>query len=415
MSPRARTNDHAEPARPRGMRRANLGLVLGDVMAHGPRSRATIAEATGLTKTTVSSLVSDLTRWGLLAEVGREEARAAGRPGRLVALSGESVAGLGLEINVDYLATTVLDLTGHVRHERIERRDNRVMPAARVLDALDRMAHDALDTAADAGLSVVGATVAAPGLVDVDAGMLVDAPNLGWRGVPLADELAARMGETRLAVRADNEANLAALGELWHGGGAALGDFIHVSGEIGIGAGIVVRGELLRGGAGFSGEFGHIPIGSDPVPCPCGSYGCLERVVGQEALLHAAGLDAEIGTRIGVPDGGIAALVQRADDGDDATLVALHRAGVTLGRAVATMVNLFAPDSVVLGGIFVPLFEWIIGPLREELHARAFVMRHADVRVVPSALGAAAAMRGAASLALRTVCADPLLLAPTED
>lgn len=400
-----------EPARPRSMRRQNLSLVLREVMEKGPRSRATIAEATGLTKSTVSSLVADLTARGLLSEAGREDSGTVGRPGRLVAVSDELVVGLGFEINVDYISACALDLTGAVRYERSQQRENRGVGATEVLDALERVGRDALHWSAAEGLTPVGATIAAPGLVDVDSGTLVFAPNLGWERIPLAAELGTRLGLSHLPVSADNEANLAALGELWEGAGRKLGDFIHVSGEIGVGAGVVIRGELVRGGGGFGGELGHIPIQLDGPACPCGSNGCLERLVGQEALLRAAGLDADIGTRIGVPDGGAAALVARASEGHRVTISALEQAGETLGCAVATMVNLFAPNSVVLGGIYAALFPWMIAPLRAELQRRAFVLRYGDVVVTPSQLGTAAAVRGAASSTLRTVCADPYLLA----
>lgn len=398
------------PARPRNMRRQNLRLVLREIMEEGPRSRAAIAESTGLTKSTVSTLVADLTDRGLLSDAGWEDNGTVGRPGRLVVLSGDSVAGLGLEINVDYLAACVIDLTGRVRHEQLVARDNQGSGAGRVLDALAGLGRSAISACEAQGLTPVAATVAAPGLVDVDTATLVFAPNLGWEEIPLAVELRARLGRPTLHTMADNEANLAAQGELWQGAGRDLGDFVHISGETGVGAGVVIRGELVRGGAGFGGEFGHIPMG-DGQPCPCGSYGCLERLVGQEALLAAAGLDARIGTTIGAPDGGVAALVERARAGDPATQEALGTAGRTLGRALATMVNLFAPNTVVLGGSFAALHSWLRDPLRAELERRAFVLRYADVAVVPSTLGAAAAVRGAAARALRTVCDDPLLVA----
>lgn len=412
MADLTRMAGRPEPARPHNIRRQNLRLVLREIMDSGPRSRAAIADSTGLTKSTVSTLVGDLTARGLLLEVGNENDGTVGRPGRLVALSGESVVGLGLEINVDYLATCVLDLTGRVRHEQVRTHENRGVGALHVLDMLAGLGREALEVCGTAGLIPVATTVAAPGLVDVEAGTLIFAPNLAWDSIPLAAEVRTRLGRPNLHTMADNEANLAALGELWEGLGRDLGDFVHVSGETGVGAGVVIRGELVRGGAGFGGEFGHIPIAPDGGACPCGSYGCLERLVGQEALLRAAGLDVEIGTRLGSPDGGVSALVQRAEAGDRRTLAVLADAGTTLGVAVATMVNLFAPNSVVLGGIFAVLHDWMRDPLRAALDRRAFVRRYADVAVVPSALGTVAAVRGAASLALRTVCDDPLLVAP---
>lgn len=373
-------------------------------------SRASVAEAVGLTKSTVSSLVGELITRGLLSERGRDTIGGVGRPGRLVGLSGETVVGLGLEINADYLAACVLDLTGRVRFERFLRHENRGTPVQEVLDALGDLGRTALKAAEAERLVPVGATIAAPGLVEVDSGTLLMAPNLGWSKTSLRTEVANRLQRPSLYVTVDNEANLAALGELWQGHGREWGDFIHISGEIGVGAAIVVGGELLRSGSGLGGELGHVTIDPHGAECPCGSSGCLERAVGLEALLAKAGLEAEVGTSIAVPDGGTRLLAESAERGDERTLDALTEAGKALGLACGAAVNLLASNTVVLGGIFAPLFDWLVGPLREELEKRALVARCADVVIVGSELGAAAAVRGAASLTLRAVCADPYLV-----
>jgi predicted NBD/HSP70 family sugar kinase len=400
-----------EPAGQRSVRRQNLRLVLREVMENGPRSRAGIADAVGLTKSTVSSLVGELVERGLLSEQGPEPGGSVGRPGQLVALSDTTVVALGLEINVDYLAASVLDLNGGVRFERFLRRENRGTSAGQVLDALAGLGRTALETVESEGLVPVGATIAAPGLVDVESGTLLAAPNLGWSPTPVRATVVDGLGRPHLYVTADNEANLAALGELWEGHGRIWRDFVHISGEIGIGGAIVVDGELLRSGTGMGGELGHLVVDPDGPPCPCGSHGCLERVVGQEALLRAAQVEIdEVGTSIGMPDGGVRLLVERASAGDKTTLDALAEAGRVLGVACATLVNLLAPNTVVLGGIYAPLFPWLIRPLREELDRSAFVTRFAQVSVVQSELGSAAAVRGAASLTLRAVCDDPYLV-----
>ena len=373
-------------------------------------SRASVAEAVGLTKSTVSSLVGELITRGLLSERGRDTIGGVGRPGRLVGLSGETVVGLGLEINADYLAACVLDLTGRVRFERFLRHENRDTPVREVLDALGDLGRTALNAAEAERLVPVGATIAAPGLVEVESGTLLMAPNLGWSKTSLRTEVANRLQRPSLYVTVDNEANLAALGELWQGNGREWGDFIHISGEIGVGAAIVVGGELLRSGSGLGGELGHVTIDPHGAECPCGSSGCLERVVGLEALLAKAGLEAEVGTSIAVPDGGTRLLAESAERGDERTLDALAEAGRALGLACGAAVNLLASNTVVLGGIFVPLFDWLVGPLREELEKRALVARCANVAIVGSELGAAAAVRGAASLTLHAVCADPYLV-----
>src|SRR5919106_7085100 len=278
-------------ANQRAVRRHNLGVVLRHVAERGPRSRATIATETGLNKTTVSSLVTELIGLDLIVERGLEQRGTVGRPGQVVELSGEGVVALGLAINVDYLAVRALDLTGAERHRSLDVRDNRRVEERTVLDRLGALASAALDAVQTEGLRPVGATVALPGLVDAARGSLLVAPNLGWNDVAVVDELHERLSGPPFPLAADNEANLAALAELWEGTARGLSDVLYVSGEIGVGAGIIVRGELFRGSQGFGGEFGHMTLDPNGKPCACGSRGCLETLAGLEALLEMAGLD----------------------------------------------------------------------------------------------------------------------------
>src|SRR5919109_4180295 len=300
-------------ANQRAVRRHNLGVVLRHVSEHGPRSRATIALETGLNKTTVSSLVTELIGLDLLVERGLEQRGTVGRPGQVVELSDGGVVALGLEINVDYLAVRALDLTGAERDRRLDARDNRGVPESEVLDRLAALASASLDAVHGEGLRLVGATVAVPGLVDAAGDSLLVAPNLGWRDVPVAEELRRRLDEPPFPLTADNEANLAALAELWEGTARGLRDVLYISGEIGVGAGIVVAGELFRGAQGYGGEFGHMTMDPAGRPCACGSRGCLETMARLEALLEGAGLEA------GDPGSGepVAALASRAHAGDE--------------------------------------------------------------------------------------------------
>src|SRR5690606_19684511 len=205
----------------------------------------------------------------------------------------------------------------------------------------------------------------------------------------------------------DNEANLAALGELWFGGGAELGDFVHVSGEIGIGAGIVVDGRVFRGAHGFAGELGHLVAEPGGPPCSCGGRGCLEQVAGQEALLRAAGLPV---AGPDAPDDPVRALVGLLEAGDPAALAAVERAGRALGGALAAAVNLIDPDAIVLGGVFSPLAGWIRPPVEAVLAGGPGSLRRGAPPVAVSGLAEGAAVLGAAGLVIERVIADPALL-----
>ncbi len=394
-------------ANQRAVRRHNLGVVLRHVSEHGPRSRATIALETGLNKTTVSSLVTELIGLDLLVERGLEQRGTVGRPGQVVELSGSGVVALGLEINVDYLAVRALDLTGAERYRSLDVRDNRRVQVRTVLDRLGALATAALDAVHGEGLRPVGATVALPGLVDASGGLLLVAPNLGWNDVAVVDELHERLSGPPFPLAADNEANLAALAELWEGTARGLSDVLYLSGEIGVGAGIIVRGELFRGSQGFGGEFGHMTIDPNGKPCACGSRGCLETLVGLEALLEMAGLDPSDAATTAGSGAPVADLATRARMGDQQALGALRDAGRWLGIGIASAANLLNFQAVVLGGFFAQLATWLAEPIARELEVHVLASEWAVPRLLPSTLGPEAAVRGAAALSLRRVLTDP--------
>src|SRR6478735_10586633 len=299
----------------RAVRRHNLSIVLRQVVERGPRSRATIAQDTGLNKSTVSSLVSELMEFGLLVERGAEHRGTAGRPGLVVDVARDGVVALGLEINVDYVGVQATDLAGGSRYKGLEAADNRGRAVTDVLDRLGELTRGALEAVRAQGLRPIGATVAVPGLVDIQNGALLVAPNLHWENVAIIEQLRERIEDSALPLGVDNEANLAALAELWEGAATGISDFMYASGEIGVGGGLVLGGELFRGYRGFGGEFGHTTVEPDGLPCACGSRGCLETRAGLEPLLAAAGIDGngESGSRgLAKP---VSELVRRAKAG----------------------------------------------------------------------------------------------------
>lgn len=398
------------PARQTSLREHNLALVLGEVTDARAVTRARIAAATGLTKATVSSLVDTLVDAGLVDERGLD-AGAVGRPGQVLGPGARGPVGVGLEINVDYLATCTVDLAGAVRARDVVTGDLRDVPVGEVLERAARLLRRATGAAARAGLPVAGVTVAVPGLVDAPAQVLRTAPNLRWRDVDVLAALRPAAGADARDLRLGNEADLGALAELWCGGhddgaGGRLDTFVHVSGEIGVGAGLVLGGRPLTGRRGFSGEIGHLTVADGPA-CACGSSGCLERLAGQEAILRRAGLPQAPGTAIGRPGGPLGELVARAAAGRADAVAAVEAAGTVLGRGISAILNLVDVGAVVLGGIYAPLSPWLRGPVERELARRVLAAPWAPPRVLVSSLGGEAAVRGAALSVVRSVIADP--------
>jgi predicted NBD/HSP70 family sugar kinase len=385
----------------RDVRRHNLSLVLGEV-ARSPRSRAALAGETGLNKSTVSSLVAELCDLGFLRDSGQGRSGAVGRPAQNVELDPEGPFVLGLEINVDYLGVWATDLGGGVLHRTFTANDNRDEPEG-VAARLEQLARHALDEPFARGREPVASAVAVPGIVG-HRGEIVVAPNLYWEDVPLAGMLSHELGPLSV----ENEANLGALAELSEGAGREFADFVYLSAEVGIGAGIVLEGELFRGAHGFGGEIGHLTIDPSGPPCPCGSRGCLERLAGQDALLRLAGWDARTGGPGPRPEWPGAMLAESARAGQPRTLEALSQVGHTLGIAAAAVVNLLNPQALLLGGYFAPVTPWLREPIEAELHRRLPAGNGAGCHVLQARLSGEAAVRGAAALARQQVLADPL-------
>lgn len=385
------------------VRRHNAGLVLAAV-THGPVSRAEVAGLTGLTRATVGSIVEELLTAGLVTEQGTRAPRGVGRPGTDLALDPSGGAGIGVEINVDGLSCAVVDLTGEVRHRVTRSGDQRGRATGMVLRSAARLVDDALRASGAAGLTVRGIGVAVPGLVDLDAQVLRIAPNLGWSDVPVLERMRSASSLAWPTASLDNEANLAALGELWSGDHGDTDSFVLVNGDVGVGAGVVLEGRLHRGTRGFGGELGHLTVAPDGPECRCGARGCLEQVAGLDWILRRAGLRPASANGADATPTLLAALAES----EWRAVGAVEDAGASLGVGIAALVNLFDIDTVVLGGVYAPLFPWLDAPVRAAVERRVLSARWAPISITPSRLGRDAAVVGAARSALRDVLADPL-------
>ncbi|MFI2103124.1 ROK family protein [Isoptericola sp. NPDC019693] len=392
-----RVPDGGAASRQHTLRERNLRLVAAAVFeASAPPSRADVAAATGLTRATVSTLVDRLVAGGLVAELPPVAAQRAGRPAVPLVPAGRSVVGLGLEVNVDYLGARVLDLVGDVVAERVVTGSMHDSDPREVLARLRGLVADVVAEVEAGGMRVAGARLALPGLVDVRGGRLEVAPNLGWSSVEPVPELDLRTGDGRvLDVEVANEAKLAALAEL---AGDVPSSFLYVSGDVGVGAGIVVDRHLFLGERGWNGEIGHVVVDPAGPRCSCGATGCLEQYAGKEVLLRGSGLPSSAPVH---------AIVDLLRAGDDAALDTVRRAGQALGAALATFVNLVDVSTIVLGGAYAELFGWVGHVVEGVVEERALAAPFAPVDVRPAAAGPHAALTGGAREVLRSVVADP--------
>ena len=265
----------AASARQSTLRTANLALVARQVLSSPePVSRAHVAAATGMTRSTASRLADDLVAAGVLAELDPAPATGPGRPGVPLAPPRGTFMALGLEVNVAHMAVRAIDLSGQVLAEHVVVDDFAGSDPAEVLARLAPLAADVLGVDAVARARAVGAALALPGLVSGDR--LLRAPNLGWRHVRPAEHLGAVLAPAGLELRLGNEANYGAItvGRERPAAPPSWPSFIYLSGENGIGAGIVREGRIVTGDNGFAGEIGHIQVDPDGPRCTCGNRGC---------------------------------------------------------------------------------------------------------------------------------------------
>jgi predicted NBD/HSP70 family sugar kinase len=198
-----------------------------------------------------------------------------------------------------------------------------------------------------------------------------------------------------------NEADLGVLAEHRRGVARGVDNVLYISGEVGVGGGLLVGGRPLAGEAGYGGEIGHLPVNPTGSACGCGSLGCLETEVGEGALLRHAGHPAT-GGRLAVE-----AVLREAADGSPVALAALDQVGRWLGLGLAGLVNVLNPRLVVLGGLFGRIHPWIAVTIEEELTRRALPAPRALLKVVPASLGLDAPLLGAAELAFAPLLSDP--------
>src|SRR4051812_39611795 len=345
-----------------------------------------------MTRATAARLVDELVAGGLLDEGERVALPRRGRPATPL-LPGSAFAALGLQVDAGLLAARVLDLRGRIVAERVEDGDFGNSDPAATLGRLGALAAE-LRAGLPETLRIVGAGLALPGIVDVDGGVLLRAPNLGWSDERPAEHLPA------IDPVLGNEADLAArtVAEVAPGRAGPHRDFVYLSGQIGVGGAAVLGGRVMTGRDGWAGEMGHVCVDPHGPVCRCGSTGCLEQYAGRRALLAAAGLPH---------DASPADLRARAEDGDAAALHAVDTAAWALGIALAGVVNVLDIPTVVLGGHLGELTGLLRPRVEEHLARRVLSARWRRPTIEPADNAPAAGATGAALRALDDVLADP--------
>jgi predicted NBD/HSP70 family sugar kinase/biotin operon repressor len=373
------------------LRERNRNRVLGALRERGRISQADIARVTGLSRTTVHTLVSELKNSGLVHEVetSAHDIRG-GRPAVQLMLRDSSLAVVGIDFGHSHVQVAVADIAHNVLAER--RRDLDVRHDARTaIDTATRMVVEVLAEGHVERKAVIAAGIGVPGPVDRGRGTAGSATILpGWTGVRIATEMQQRLG---MPVEIENDANLGALAEMTWGAGRECSNFAYIKAATGIGAGIVIDGRLLRGASGTAGEIGHTTLDESGALCYCGNRGCLETVASGPAIIALVSSGHPELLTLGQ-------VIELASSGDARCRRAISDAGREIGVAVAGLCNLINPERVIVGGLLSRVGELLLQPIRESIRRHAVFAAAERVEVVPAVFVERAELLGSLALAL---------------
>jgi predicted NBD/HSP70 family sugar kinase len=358
----------------------------------GTLSRADIARATGMSRSTVSGLISELVADDLVIELGTLLPPAGGRAGRpaaAVMLNPATGEAIGVDFGHRHVHVIIADVAHEVRIAKSTELPPRYEPH-QGLDAAADLVLEAIEEAGTQRSRILGVGVSLPCAVDRTTGLPAVQRHSTWSGIPVAAELGERL---RLPVLVDNDANLGALAERQWGSGRDYNDLIYLKLHAGASAAFISNGQLIRGAAGTAGEISHLMVDPAGPLCRCGQRGCLESYIGLPAVMR--GLEPGYGDRVTLRN-----IITMAWQGDRGCMRALAEAGALAGRVTGMLCNLLNPQCVIVGGALAAAGELLLGPLRDAVAAAGSATAHANTTITAAALGPQACALGAVALVL---------------
>ncbi|HZO78863.1 MAG TPA: ROK family transcriptional regulator [Solirubrobacteraceae bacterium] len=378
------------------LRRVNRARVLAVLQRRGRASRADIVRASGLSRTTVSSLVADLLEEGVVVErpdpVLQAPTSSGGRPPILLALDPASGTFVGIDFGHDSVNVALADRSGDLLANAREELDVDYQ-ADLALATATRIVRGLLDNAGISPKRVlgVGAAVSAP-LRSRDHAFASQRIFPGWAALDVSRALGSRLG---LPVYVGNDANLGALAEATFGAGRDVQNLIYVMLSSGVGAGIILDGALYEGDTGTAGELGHVVVDPSGPICRCGNRGCLETLAGVSALTRALQHRDETTPTL-------AGLLALCEAGDPGVRRLIADAGRAVGQALAAMCSVLDPALVIVGGELATADGVLLDAIREMIDQRTAPAPGHPYKVVRGALADKAEVLGAVALAMIT-------------
>jgi predicted NBD/HSP70 family sugar kinase len=355
-------------------------------------SRADIARATGLSRSTISGIITGLVVDDLVVELGTAlppSGGRAGRPGAAVMLNPASGEAIGVDFGYRHVHVIIANVAHAVRIAKSVRLPVGYEPN-QGLDTAADLVRVAIEEAGTETSRILGVGVSVPGPYDQRRGVPHSGMPSPWSGIPVAEELAVRLG---LPVLVDSDTKLGALAERRWGAARGYDEFVYLKLHGGVGGAFVSNGLLTRGAAGGAGEIGHLVMDGNGPLCRCGNRGCLETYVGLPVVMRA--LEPAYGDRLTLRN-----VITMAWQGDRGCIRALSDAGMMAGRAVGMLGNILNPECVIIGGALANAGELLMSPLREAAATASLPLASTAMTITTGALGPQACALGAVAMVL---------------
>lgn len=381
----------------RVVRLFNVNSLLRTLYREGGCSRTKLAKVTHMSPATVSRIISELVDQQIIIEKGTGKS-SAGRKPTILQLNYEKIYIAGACISRDQVGLAIADLKGKILSKRY------FQPYSLEPESLIKeLVHELNLLVQEASINqeyILGLGLAISGIVDSEQKTLVRSVNLGWREVKIGEILEK---ELELPVLVENDANAAALAELWFGGATEVRNFLYIKTDTGVGSGIISERNLLTGPRGIAGEIGHLCFIPDGRKCRCGLHGCLE------TYLYAPDITRRYEEKTGKHLESIFHLKEKVREGDSVANKIVDEAAEALSIAVLFATGLLDLDLVVIGGAWGALGDDFLNLIREKTMDRW--ERSGIGRIVPvtgSQLGESSDLLGAVGLVIHRWLASPI-------
>lgn len=388
------------------VRRFNRSLVLQTIRAHSPISRIELTELTTLTPTTITSLVDEFIKYGLVKEIGNIKG-GVGRSRTLISINSEAYYVLGIDLARTSISAGIVDLAGNLLTvKRVSSDLNQHFPVT--LNTLEETIHSLLDEISpQIKEKIIAIGIGSPGPLSPSKGVIISPPNFtGWSNIPLKEIMEREFG---LPTFIENDAKACALGERWFGCCKNTDNFVYLAVGTGVGAGIIIDGDIYRGEGELAGEIGHTTIDINGPRCSCGNYGCLEIYTSVISLIDR--IEKEEGLKSLIRDGHIETLssfYRSAREGNIRAVEILNDYCFWVGVGVVNIINTLSPSAVVLGReALINGSDLIIPRVEKVVTERSFFITSQQTRILASSIGQDTGVIGAATIALQEFYKSP--------